>query len=136
MAEIKFEIKETTGILSESAKGWKKELNLISWNDKEAKYDIREWDAEHKKMGKGVTLSLDEYKLLVTFENGEVELFDMNPYLDKGIFRELKDLSLFKSAKVNFDTVEWQNEADIDPETLYEDGILFREFESPSLRQN
>jgi hypothetical protein len=68
---------------------------------------------------------LDEYKLLVTFENGEVKLFDMNPYLDKGIFRELKDLSLFKSAKVNFDTVEWQNEADIDPETLYEDSIPY-----------
>jgi hypothetical protein len=68
---------------------------------------------------------LDEYKLLVTFENGEVKLFDMNPYLDKGIFRELKDLSLFKSAKVNFDTVEWQNNADIDPETLYEDSIPY-----------
>ena len=68
---------------------------------------------------------LDEYKLLVTFENGEVKLFDMKPYLNKGIFMELKDLSLFKSAKVNFDTVEWENEADIDPETLYEDGIPY-----------
>ena len=69
--------------------------------------------------------TLDEYKLLVTFENGEVKLFDMNPYLDKGIFRELKNITLFKSAKVNFDTVEWQNDADIDPETLYEDGIPY-----------
>ena len=68
---------------------------------------------------------LDEYKLLVTFENGEVKLFDMNPYLNNGIFSELRDLSLFKSAKVNFDTVEWENEADIDPETLYEDGIPY-----------
>ena len=68
---------------------------------------------------------LDEYKLLVTFENGEVKLFDMNPYLTKGIFRELRDVSLFKSAKINFDTVEWENEADIDPETLYEDGIPY-----------
>ena len=68
---------------------------------------------------------LDEYKLLVTFENGEVKLFDMKPYLNKGIFMELKDLSLFKSAKVNFDTVEWENEADIDPETLYADGIPY-----------
>ena len=68
---------------------------------------------------------LDEYKLLVTFENGEVKLFDMNPYLTKGIFRELRDVSLFKSAKVKFDTVEWENEADIDPETLYEDGIPY-----------
>ncbi len=64
MAEIKFEIKETTGVLSESAKGWKKELNLISWNDKEPKYDIRDWDSEHNKMGKGVTLSVEELKKL------------------------------------------------------------------------
>ncbi len=62
MADIKFEIKETVGVLSESAKGWKKELNLISWNDKEAKYDIRDWDLEHKKMGKGVTLTKEELK--------------------------------------------------------------------------
>lgn len=64
MAEIKFEIKETSGVLSESSKGWTKELNLISWNDKNPKYDIREWDAEHKKMGKGVTLSVEELKKL------------------------------------------------------------------------
>lgn len=64
MADIKFEIKETTGVLSESAKGWKKELNLISWNDKEGKYDIRDWDSEHKKMGKGVTLTENELKEL------------------------------------------------------------------------
>lgn len=60
MADIKFEIKETIGILSESTKGWKKELNLISWNDKDPKYDIREWSPDHSKMGKGVTLSNDE----------------------------------------------------------------------------
>lgn len=60
MADIKFEIKQTVGILSESTKGWKKELNFMSWNDKEAKYDIREWAPEHEKMGKGITLSKDE----------------------------------------------------------------------------
>lgn len=64
MADIKFEIKETVGTISESPKGWSKELNLISWNDKEAKYDIRDWDPEHKKMGKGITLSLEELKEL------------------------------------------------------------------------
>ncbi|MEG1256432.1 PC4/YdbC family ssDNA-binding protein [Clostridium sp.] len=64
MADIKFEIKKELGILDESSKGWKKELNLISWNDKEAKYDIREWDAEHKKMGKGVTFTIEELKKL------------------------------------------------------------------------
>ena len=70
MAEIKFEIKENIGKLSESAKGWKKELNLISWNDKEPKYDLRDWDPEHKKMGKGITLSSEELKALRDILNG------------------------------------------------------------------
>jgi hypothetical protein len=60
MAEISFEIKETLGVLSESAKGWTKELNMVSWNGREAKYDIREWDPSHEKMGKGLTLTKDE----------------------------------------------------------------------------
>jgi hypothetical protein len=60
LAEIKFEIVQNIGILSESAKGWKKELNLISWNNREPKYDIREWSENHEKMGKGVTISNDE----------------------------------------------------------------------------
>jgi len=64
MAEIKYEIKETIGTLSENNKGWSKELNLISWNDREAKYDLRDWAPEHEKMGKGLTLSLDELKEL------------------------------------------------------------------------
>lgn len=70
MAEIKFEIKETIGILSESSKGWTKELSLVSWNDKAAKYDIREWDSSHGKMGKGVTLTADELKKLRELLNG------------------------------------------------------------------
>ncbi|MGH4123942.1 MAG: YdbC family protein [Clostridium sp.] len=60
MADIKYEIKETLGELSESGKIWRKELNLISWNDKDAKYDIRDWSPEHEKMGKGITLSKEE----------------------------------------------------------------------------
>jgi len=60
MADIKYEITKHIGILSESAKGWTKELNLISWNDREPKYDIREWAPGREKMGKGVTLSEDE----------------------------------------------------------------------------
>lgn len=64
MSDIKYEIKEYLGVLSESPKGWKKEINRISWNDKEAKYDIREWSPEHEKMGKGVTLSTEELKRL------------------------------------------------------------------------
>jgi hypothetical protein len=70
MADIKFEIKENIGVLSESAKSWSKELNLVSWNDKEPKYDLREWDPAHEKMGKGVTLNVDELKKLREFLNG------------------------------------------------------------------
>lgn len=70
MADIKFEIKEHIGTLSESSRGWKKELNLISWNDKEPKYDIRDWDPEHKKMGKGITLTAEESKKLRDILNG------------------------------------------------------------------
>lgn len=64
MADIKYEIVENVGILSESPKGWTKELNLISWNYREAKYDLRDWAPEHEKMGKGVTLSKEELKAL------------------------------------------------------------------------
>lgn len=70
MAEIKFKINKNIGVLSESAKGWSKELNLVSWNDKEPKYDLREWDPAHEKMGKGVTLSLEEIRKLKEILNG------------------------------------------------------------------
>lgn len=62
----------------------------------------------------------DNYLLLLTFENGEKRQFDMKPYLDFGIFQELKDLRLFKTVKTSFDTIEWDNEADFDPEILYQ----------------
>lgn len=62
--EISFEIIEHIGVLSTGAKGWTKELNLLSWNGREPKYDIREWSAEHDKMGKGVTLSKEELEAL------------------------------------------------------------------------
>lgn len=64
MADIKYDILEELGVLSESAKGWKKELNLISWNGGTPKYDIRDWAPQHEKMGKGITLSKDEIKKL------------------------------------------------------------------------
>jgi hypothetical protein len=70
MAEIKYEIKETLGVLSENNKGWSKELNLISWNDREAKFDVRDWSPEHEKMGKGVTLSKEELIKLKEILNG------------------------------------------------------------------
>ena len=63
---------------------------------------------------------INNYNLILTFENGEKRLFDMNLFLDNGIFRELRDISKFNSVKVSFDTIEWDNEADLDPEVLYQ----------------
>ena len=63
--DFSYEIIENIGILSTSPKGWTKELNLISWNGKAPKYDIRDWSPEHEKMGKGVTLSDDEVSALL-----------------------------------------------------------------------
>ena len=72
MSEIKYEIIKKIGLLSSSASGWSKELNLISWNDRDPKYDLRDWAADHEKMGKGITLSKEELlalkELLNTFE--------------------------------------------------------------------
>ncbi|MDQ0232045.1 YdbC family protein [Metabacillus malikii] len=70
MANIKYEIVEKLGTVSEGAKGWKKELNLISWNDREAKYDLRDWDQSNEKMGKGVTLTKEELQNLKELLNG------------------------------------------------------------------
>lgn len=64
MAEFKFEIVKHIATLSTSSKNWTKELNLVSFNDREAKYDIREWDEDHLKMSKGVTLSNEEMQEL------------------------------------------------------------------------
>ncbi len=71
--DIKFEIIEQIGNLSESGKGWTKELNLISWNDNAPKYDLRDWSPGHEKMGKGITLSTEDLKKLRDILN-EIEL--------------------------------------------------------------
>lgn len=60
MPEIKYEIVEKIGVLSTTDKGWSKELNLVSWNDREPKHDLRDWNENHDKMGKGITLTRDE----------------------------------------------------------------------------
>lgn len=60
MEEVKYEIIETFGVLSVTPSGWTKELNLVSWNDAEPKYDVRQWSPDHAKMGKGVSLSREE----------------------------------------------------------------------------
>ena len=64
MADIKYEITEHIAVLSTSSRGWNKELNLVSWNDRPAKYDLREWAPDHSRMGKGVTLSAEEVSTL------------------------------------------------------------------------
>lgn len=64
MSDFKFEITEHLGTLSESAKGLTKELNKVSFNDRPAKYDLREWDPDHQKMSKGVTLNDEEMEIL------------------------------------------------------------------------
>lgn len=64
MADIKYEVTKELGVLSTSSKGWTKEINLVSWNDRDPKFDIREWDPAHEKMGKGITLSREEMKIL------------------------------------------------------------------------
>ncbi len=65
----------------------------------------------------------NDYMLHLTFENGENRKFDMKPYLETGVFRELKDVSIFNTVHISFDTVEWNNKADFDPEILYKYSI-------------
>ena len=69
MAELKYEITERIGTLSERA-GWTKELNRISWNEREPKYDIRDWSPDKSKMSKGVTLTEEELIALRDLLNG------------------------------------------------------------------
>jgi len=64
---------------------------------------------------------LTDFKLLLTFENNEERIFDMNPFLNKGIFRELQDTDMFDTVHISFDTIQWKNGADLCPEMLYED---------------
>jgi hypothetical protein len=66
---------------------------------------------------------LEDYTLLLTFENDEKRRFDVKPYLDTGMFSELKDVVMFNTVRVSFDTIEWKNELDLDPEFLYRNSI-------------
>ncbi len=76
MAEFKYEITEELGVLSESNNGWKKEFNKISWNERNPKYDIRDWANEHERMGKGVTLTEEELRELYTLISQEIQKLD------------------------------------------------------------
>ncbi|KIM07029.1 MAG: hypothetical protein KU29_07760 [Sulfurovum sp. FS06-10] len=68
-------------------------------------------------------LALDDYKLLLTFENNEKKIFDVSPYLEIGKFAELKENTMFQSVRVSFDSIEWANKLDLDPELLYSKGV-------------
>lgn len=72
-------------------------------------------------------IPISDYNLILTFENGEKRQFDMNPYLNSGIFNELRDVSKFQTVRVCFDSIEWDNEADLDPEVLYENSVEMTE---------
>ncbi|GAB4073869.1 YdbC family protein [Barrientosiimonas marina] len=60
MADINYDIVDHIAVLSESPKGWTKELNVVSWNGREPKYDLRDWSPDKAKMGKGITLKNDD----------------------------------------------------------------------------
>ncbi|MCL2754123.1 MAG: PC4/YdbC family ssDNA-binding protein [Oscillospiraceae bacterium] len=73
MADFSYEITRELGVISENAKGWKMQLNMVSWNGKEPKYDIRTWSPDGERMGKGVSLSHEEMEQLVVLWNARDE---------------------------------------------------------------
>ena len=64
--EITFEIVEEIGVIADYPTGWTKEINLVSWNGNEAKYDIRDWSPDHLRMSRGITLKEEELRLILT----------------------------------------------------------------------
>jgi len=71
--------------------------------------------------------AIPNYNLILTFLNGEKRQFDMNPYLEIGIFKELRDIAKFNTVRISFDSIEWENEADLDPEILYKQSKKLKE---------
>ncbi len=61
---FEYEVVEKFGVIGENTRGWTRELNLISWNGAEPKYDIRDWSPDHTRMGKGISLTMDELSAL------------------------------------------------------------------------
>ena len=90
MAELNYEIKQTIACLSEEKSGWTKELNLISWNGNEPKYDIRPWSEDHQKMGKGITLTKDNIEFPVHFNRTKVGLRHVIEVHSEEIIKEIK----------------------------------------------
>lgn len=69
-----------------------------------------------------------DYTLILTFTNDEVKVFDVKPYLDKGVFKELRDLSLFNAVRPFLGSIQWQNGQDFCPDTLYMDSVSLEQF--------
>jgi hypothetical protein len=67
------------------------------------------------------------YTVHLWFNNGEEGVLDIKPYLDKGIFRELQDMSMFNSVRPFIGTIQWKNEADLCPDTVYLDSVKIRQ---------
>lgn len=76
-----FEIKKELGVISSTKNGWQKELNLVSWNEKEPKYDIREWSPDHERMSKGCTFTLSELLILRKLLN-DLDQLNVNITID------------------------------------------------------
>ena len=74
--EFKYEIINSIGVIGEGSRGWKKELNCVSWNGGEPKYDLRDWAPDHEKMGKGITMTETELRALKKLIDAEIELLD------------------------------------------------------------
>ncbi|MDR2005693.1 MAG: hypothetical protein LBP78_00385 [Acidaminococcales bacterium] len=74
--DFKFEVVNELGVISEGSKGWRKEFNRVSWNGGEPKYDIRDWNEGHEKMGKGITLSEAEMRKLRELLSAEITMLD------------------------------------------------------------
>ena len=72
MAEFKYEITERIAVLSQSANGWERQLNMVSWNGREPKYDIRDWAPDGSKMGKGISLTHDELSKMMQIDKSAV----------------------------------------------------------------
>ena len=74
--EFKYEIINSIGVIGEGSRGWKKELNRVSWNGGEPKYDLRDWAPDHEKMGKGLTMTETELRALKKLIDAEIKLLD------------------------------------------------------------
>jgi hypothetical protein len=72
-SEVTFEVVDELGVLSEGKSGWTKQVNIVKWNNGQPKLDIRDWNEDRSKMGKGITLSYEESQLLKEILDGDVD---------------------------------------------------------------